>query len=95
MSAGTLTRDRTGTSDIISWAFCVTFVVIGVLNLFLVHPVPGAFYIIVALIYLPRVNSVLKKKFGLSIPLAAKIVLGLALLWATLAVGELAEMAGL
>ena len=95
MSAGTLTRDRIATSDIISWAFCVTLFVLGVLNVFLVHPVPGAFYLIVALIYLPRVNSALKNTFGFSIPLAAKIVLGLALLWATLAVGDLAEMAGL
>ena len=95
MSAGTLTRDRIATADFISWAFFVTFSVIGVLNLFLVHPVPGAFYIIVALVYLPRVNSALKRKFGFSIPLAVKVVLGLALLWATLEVGDLAEMAGL
>lgn len=83
------------TSNIISWIFGIVFFVIGVLNIFLVHPVPGVFYLLLSLMYLPQTNTILKKRFGFSIPLVAKIVLGLVILWGTLAVGELAEMFGL
>lgn len=95
MSESALSPDRIATSHTIGWAFCVAFFVIGILNFLLVHPVPGVFYMVVALVYLPRLSTTINKKFGISIPFAVKVVLGLALLWATLAVGDLAEMAGL
>lgn len=78
--------------NIISWIFGIIFFVIGVLNAILVHPVPGTFYILLSFIYLPSTNTILKKKFGFSIPLAVKIILGLVILWGTLAVGDLMEM---
>lgn len=95
MSDRVLTSDKIATSNIFSWTFCSIFIVIGIANLLFVHPVPGMFYLILSLIYLPRTNHLLKKKLGFSIPLALKIVLGLVVLWATLAVGELAEMVGI
>ncbi len=73
------------------WAFGIAFVVIGVLNVLLVHPVPGAFYLLLSLIYLPPVDTRLRSRFGLSIPLAVKVILGLVVLWGTLAMSELAE----
>ena len=73
----------------------MVFVVIGVLNLFLVHPVPGVLYLLLSVAYLPRTDIILKNRFGFSIPLVAKIILGLVILWGTLAVGDLAEMFGL
>jgi hypothetical protein len=82
-------------SSIINWIFGVVFFVIGVLNAFLVHLVPGVFYLILSCVYFPPVNAILKKKFGLSIPFAVKIILGLVILWGTLAVGDLAEILGL
>lgn len=82
-------------SSIINWIFGVVFFVIGVLNAFLVHLVPGVFYLILSCVYFPPVNAILKKKFGLSIPFAAKVILGLIILWGTLAVGDLAEILGL
>lgn len=83
------------TSTLISWAFGLSFLAIGILNVFLVHPVPGMFYLLLSVFYYPRANAVLKGRFGFSIPLAVKIVLGLVVLWGTLAVGDLAELAGL
>ena len=81
--------------NIISWIFGVVFFVIGVLNVFLVHPVPGVFYLLLSFVYFPPANTILKKMFGFSIPLVVKIILGLVILWVTLAVGDLAEMLGL
>lgn len=82
-------------SNIISWIFGVVFFMIGVLNAILVHPVPGAFYIILSFVYFPPVDNLLKKRLGFSIPFAVKVILGLIILWGTLAVGDLAEIFGL
>ena len=94
MSEKALTHDRIATWNIISWAFGMLFVGIGVSNLILVHPVPGIFYLLLSLVYVPQVNVVLKRWSGFSVPLIVKVILGLAVLWATLAVTDLAEMAG-
>lgn len=82
-------------SNIISWLFGAIFLVTGVLNAVLVHPVPGIFYLLLSLVYFPPVSVFVKKKFGLAIPFWAKVVLGLVILWGTLAVGDLAEILGL
>lgn len=95
MSNKTLTRDVGVTSNILSWTFCLVFITIGLLNLFLIHPVPGAFYLFLSLVYFPQTNVLCKRWFGSSIPLAIKVFLGLLILWGTLAVGDLADMYGL
>ncbi|MDR9457329.1 MAG: hypothetical protein RI572_07950 [Salegentibacter sp.] len=82
-------------SDFVSWIFTLIFLVLGIMNLILVHPVPGIFYILFSCIFPPPLNSLLKNKTGLVIPLWIKILLGLIILWGTLAVGDLAEMYGL
>ena len=82
-------------SRIISWIFGVLFFVIGVLNAFLVHLVPGISYLILSFIYFPPISAIFKERFGLSIPFAVKVILGLVILWGTLAVGDLAEILGL
>lgn len=82
-------------ANITSWIFGAVFFVIGALNAILVHPVPGIFYLLLSLIYLPPVSAFIKKKLGLAIPFWVKIVLGLVILWGTLAVGDLAEILGL
>lgn len=78
--------------NIISWLFFILFVAIGILNIIFVHLVPGIFYLLISVLYLPRTNSYLNRKLGFSIPLAVKIILGFVILWATLAVGDLMEM---
>jgi hypothetical protein len=80
---------------VISWLFGSLFFVIGILNLFLVHPVPGIFYLLISLTYLPQTNNLFKKKIGFPIPLKVKVLVGFVILWGTLAVGELADILGL
>lgn len=78
--------------ETISWTFAIVFLVTGVLNVIFVHPVPGVFYIVLTLFYIPRANTFLKKRSGFSIPPIVKIITGFFVLWATLAVGDLMEM---
>lgn len=91
--------DRTSTTSavfsIISLIFGITFFVIGVLNAFLVHLVPAVFYLLLSFVYFPPAAAILENRFGFSIPLVVKIILGFIILWATLAVGDLAEILGL
>lgn len=77
------------------WTFGVVFLVIGVLNALLVHPVPGIFYILLSCIYVPPANALLKKRLHLSVPPVVQLIVGLVILWGTLAVGDLAEILGL
>ena len=78
--------------QIISWIFAAIVFAIGVLNIFLVHPVPGIVYIILSLIYLPPVNVLLKKHLGFSIPPTVKIILGIIIIWFTLGISDLGDM---
>jgi hypothetical protein len=82
-------------SNILSWALSGIFLVLGVLNMILVHAVPGIFYLVLSVIYSPPTNTLLKTKLGFSIPFTAKVILGLFVLWGTLAVTDLADILGL
>lgn len=77
---------------IFNWIFGIIFFALGVLNLFLVHPVPGIFYLLLSLFYFPPSNTFFLKKFKISIPFWIKVIVALFILWATLAVGDLMEM---
>lgn len=88
-------NSNSSVSSIISWIFGIAFFVIGVLNVFLVHPVPGVFYLLLSFVYFPPTNDVLMERVGFSIPLVVKIILGLAVVWFTLGVSDLAELSGL
>ena len=79
-------------SHIISWIFGIAVFAIGVLNVFLVHPVPGAVYLLLSFVYFPPANAILKKRFGFSIPLVVKIILGIVIIWFTLGVSDLGDM---
>jgi len=79
-------------ANIISWLLVAIFFVIGALNAFLIHPVPGIFYILLSVLYLPPINTLIQKKLNFSIPLVIKIIFGLIILWGTLAVGDLMEL---
>lgn len=80
------------TLNIISWIFGIIVLAIGVLNLFLVHPIPGVVYLLLSLVYLPPANNILKKRFGFSIPLVVKIILGIVIIMFTLGVSDLGDM---
>lgn len=79
-------------SIIVNALFGIVLFLIGVLNVLLVHPVPGVVFLFLSLIYFPPVNSFLKKRFGFSIPLVARIILGLIAVWFTLGVSDLGDM---
>ena len=79
-------------SNTIYWMFGIIVYVIGVLNLFLVHFVPGIVFLILSFMFFPPVNYELKKKFGFSIPPFIKIALGLIIIWFTLGVSDLGDM---
>ena len=80
------------TLSIISWIFGLVVFAIGVLNLFLVHPVPGVIYFFLSCIYFPPVNAFLRKKFGFTIPVPVKIILGIVIIMFTLGVSDLGDM---
>lgn len=85
-------KDDTIISQIISWIFGITVFAVGILNIFLVHLVPGVVYLVLSLIYLPPANAVFKKKLGFSIPIAVKIILGIFIIMFTLGVSDLGDM---
>ncbi len=84
--------EKTASWNKIGWMFGILFLVIGVLNMILIHAVPGLFYIVLSLLYLPPAHGFLKERVGFSIPRSGTVVLALLVLWATLAVGDLMEL---
>jgi len=82
-------------SNIIGWIFGILFIVIGVLNIALVHVVPGIFYLSLSLVFLPPAVTYTKHKTGFILPMTARVITGFIILWGTLAVGDLAEILGL
>jgi len=88
----TVLNDKSMVGKIIGWLFGLVVFAIGILNLFLVHPVPAGIYMLLSFIYLPPANEVLREKFNLSIPLAVKIILGIVIIWFTLGISDLGDM---
>lgn len=78
--------------NVFGWTFAVLLLAVGVANLLLVHPVPAAAYGLASLVYLPPVDALLRARLGFSIPSAAKIVLGIAIVAFTLGVSDLGDM---
>jgi hypothetical protein len=79
-------------SPIAGWIFGLIVFAIGVLNMILVHPVPGLIYILLSFVYFPSVNNVLRKRVGFTIPPLVKIVLGIFVTWFTLGISDLGDM---
>jgi hypothetical protein len=74
----------------IGWLFGLVILAIGAVNtLWGNDPGFGIFFLLLAFLYFPQTNELLKRKTGHSIPRIAKILLGIFLLWASLGVGEL------
>lgn len=86
-----MNKTLTGTT-ILSGIFAIILVVVGLLNLFLIHPVPGIAYMLLALLYLPQTNALLMQKWGFHIPGLLKIILGIVLIIFTLGVSDLGDM---
>lgn len=69
--------------------------IIGILNLILVHPVPGIFYILVAVLFSPPLNNWFIKNLKFEIPFWLIALLFLVIMWGTLGITDLAEIIGL
>lgn len=86
------TNNNMVTHYIICKLFIIIFFILGILNLIYVHPVPGLFYLFLSTVYMPLTTNYLSNKFGIIIPLWIKIMVGLVVIWGTLAVGDLMEL---
>jgi Na+/citrate or Na+/malate symporter len=72
------------------WLFGAIVVAIGIVNTFWGNdPIFGIFILLLANVYFPPINVLLKSWLGFSIPIIIKIVLAIFILWAALGVGEL------
>ena len=80
------------TAGLINWILGILVFTIGVLNMFLVHPVPGTVFILLSFVYFPPANELFRKNFGFPIPLVFKIILGIIIIWFTLGVSDLGDM---
>jgi len=78
--------------SISGWIFGMVVLTVGILNMFLVHLVPGVAYLLLSFIYFPTSNAYIRKKFGFSIPLVVKIILGIFIIMFTLGVSDLGDM---
>lgn len=85
-------QQKLTTQAIVSWFFGIIVFIIGVLNLVLVHPVPGIVALVLSFFFFPVTNVLLRHYLGFSIPLVVKIVLGLLIIWFTLGVSDLGDM---
>ena len=78
-SAGII-KENLREGNVMSWIFSIAVFATGVLNVFLVHPVPGIIYLLLSFVYFPPANDKLKERFGSSIPLVVKIILGIVII---------------
>lgn len=74
------------TGNVAGWMFGLLVITVGILNLVLVHAVPGTVFLLLSLIYLPPVNKLV------GVPLALKIILGVVIIWFTLGVSDLGDI---
>lgn len=89
-SETTMTDKSSAVFNIIGWLFGFLVLAIGVVNTFWGNdPGFGIFLVLLAFVYFPPANALLKKLTGISIPMVAKILLGVFIIWAALGVGEL------
>jgi hypothetical protein len=84
--------EHSGILTIFSFFFSLVLIIVGVLNIILVHPVPGIIYLLVSLIYLPPLNNLFLRKTGLYIPVLLKFILAIVIFMFTLGVSDLGDM---
>jgi hypothetical protein len=77
---------------IVGWTLGTIVAIIGVLNLFFVHPVPGIVFILLSLLYFPPADVFFNRCFGRPVPNICKIILFIVITWFTLGVSDLGDM---
>lgn len=78
--------------ELLAWLFVIFLLGVGIVNIFLVHPVPGIAYLLLALVFLPPLNSVFTERFGSIIPLILKIILAVLIILFTFGVSDLGDI---
>lgn len=79
----------------ISWAFGALLFTIGIVNIIYVHFLAGIVYMLLSVLYFLPTNMFLEKKFILTSPSLAKVVLGLLALGIAIGVNDLGKVLGL
>lgn len=79
-------------SIILNWIAGLILLSIGLLNLILIHPVPGFAFIIFSLIYFPPVTDLIRKSLNLNIPPIVKVFIFAFLVWFTLGISDLGDL---
>ena len=76
--------------NIISWIFGFLVMAVGAINTFWGNDFWfGIFLMLLAFVYFPPVTVFVRKRFGIAVPLIAKIALAIFIIWAAFGVGEL------
>jgi len=87
-----LTDNKTQLWNPYSWILFIIFFSIGVLNILLIHPIPGIIYVLLSTVYLPPFSKYLNVKFRIKIPIIFKVILAFFILWFTLGLSDLMEL---
>jgi hypothetical protein len=85
-------KTQTSTLSIWNWIAFAIIATIGLLNLFLVHPVPGIVFLLISMVYFPPAAMFFQKVFGTAIPSLVKIILFIIIVWFTLGISDLGDM---
>ncbi|MFT3845810.1 MAG: hypothetical protein QM725_12210 [Lacibacter sp.] len=81
---------------VVGWISGILFSLIGLINIFWGNdPEFGVFLFALSSVFYPPFNVLFRKVTGRSIPLIAKIILALFILWTSLGVGELFDKIGM
>lgn len=84
-----------GIKKIITWILGLFFIILGVMNAYLIYWGFGVFYLILGTLYLLPTYPFFRTQLGFKIHFGLRIGFALMIIWMTLAVGDLAELFGL
>jgi hypothetical protein len=79
-------------SRVFNWAFSLVLIIVGMLNICLVHLVPGLIYLLLLCLYFPPITDFIKTKVDVKIPFLAQIFLAIVIIMFTLGVSDLGDM---
>jgi len=77
---------------LLNWFFGISVLIVGVLNMFYGNDADfGLFLILVSFFYFPPIQTLIKNRLGITIPVWVKIILAIVLVWVNLAIGAISE----
>ena len=85
-------KQNTERQNIVGWIFGLILFTIGILNIILVHAVPGVLYLIFSLLFLPPSQNSIELLIKRVIPLSIQLIVFVLIMWFTLGVSDLGEI---